>query len=292
MVKEFKVVGKKVERVDAFEILTGEAKFASDIYLPGMLYVKVLRSPHPHAKVVKINTSKAEALPGVKAVLTPADVPDVAIHERQNPPTVPKPILATTARYAGDEILAVAAVDEETAENALELIDVEYEILPFVLDAEDAAKPSAPRIYPDGNVFQEAEDTVIRGDVGEGFRQADVILEDKYRTHLIQHTSMEPRVTVASWSGKRLTLWDSHKHPFRLRTDLAQALNININQIRILTPYIGGDFGDKGSLERQHVICALLAKKTNRPVKLEFTREENFLGAHHRYPTTWYLKYG
>ena len=292
MVKEFKVVGKKVERVDAFEMLTGEAKFASDIYLPGMLYVKILRSPHPHAKVVKINTSKAEALPGVKAVLTPADVPDVAIHERQSPPTVPKPILATTARYAGDEILAVATVDEETAENALELIDVEYEILPFVLDAEDAAKPSAPRIYPEGNVVREVEDTVIRGDVTEGFRQADVILEDKYKTHLIQHTTMEPRVTVASWSGKRLTLWDSHKHPFRLRTDLAQALNIKVNQIRILTPYIGGDFGDKGSLERQHIICALLAKKTNRPVKLEFTREENYLGAHHRYPTTWYLKYG
>ena len=292
MAKEFKVVGKKVERVDAFEVLTGEAKFASDIYLPGMLYVKILRSPHPHAKVVKINTSKAEALAGVKAILTPSDVPNIAIHKRQNSPTVPKPVLATTARYAGDEILAVAAVDEETAENALELIDVEYEILPFVLDAEDAVKPSAPRIYPDGNVFQEAEDTVIRGDVGEGFRQADVILEDKYKTHLIQHTTMEPRVTVASWSGKRLTLWDSHKNPFRLRTDLAQALNIKVNQIRILTPYIGGDFGDKGSLERQHVICALLARKTNRPVKLEFTREENYLGAHHRYPTTWYLKYG
>ena len=131
-----------------------------------------------------------------------------------------------------------------------------------------------------------------RGDVEEGFRQADVILEEKYKTHLIQHTTMEPRVTVASWSGKRLTLWDSHKNPFRLRTDLAQALNLKVNQVRVLTPYIGGDFGDKGSMERQHIIAALLAKKTNRPVKIEFTREENYLSAHHRYPTTWYLKYG
>ena len=292
MAKEFKVIGKKVERVDAFEVLAGEAKYASDIYLPGMLYVKILRSPHPHAKVVKINTSKAEALPGVKAILTPAEVPEVAIHERQSPPTVPKPVLATTARYVGDEILAVAAVDEETAENALERIEVQYEILPFVLDAEDAAKPSAPRIYPEGNVVREPEDRLIRGDVDGGFRQADVILEDRYKTHLIQHTTMEPRVTVASWSGRRLTLWDSHKNPFRLRTDLAQALKIKVNEIRILTPYIGGDYGDKGALERQHVICALLARKTNRPVKLEFTREENYLGAHHRYPTTWYLKYG
>ena len=113
MAKEFKVVGKKVERVDAFERLTGEAKYASDIYLPGMLYAKILRSPHPHAKVINITTSKAQALPGVKAILLPADVPDFPIHKRETPPAVVMPVLATTARYAGDEILAVAAVDEE-----------------------------------------------------------------------------------------------------------------------------------------------------------------------------------
>ena len=135
-------------------------------------------------------------------------------------------------------------------------------------------------------------DTISRGDVEEGFKQADVILEEKYKTHLIQHTTMEPRVTVASWSGKRLTLWDSHKNPFRVRTDLARALNLKVNQVRVLTHYIGGDFGDKAFIERQHIIAALLAKKTNHPVKIEFTREENYLSAHHRYPTTWYLKYG
>lgn len=292
MAKEFKVIGKKVERVDAFERLVGEAKYGTDIYLPGMLYVKFMRSPHPHAKVVKIDTAKAQALPGVKAILTPEDVPDFVIQRRGSPPFVPRPILASMARYAGDEILAVAAVDEETAEEALNLIKVDYQILPFVLDAEEAAKPEAPKIYPEGNVIQDAADTLNRGNVEEGFKQADVILEEKYKTYLIQHTTMEPRVTVASWSGKRLTIWDSHKGPFRLRTSLAQALNIKVNQVRILTPYIGGDFGDKGAVERQHVIAALFAKKTNRPVRIEFTREENYLGAHHRYPTTWYLKYG
>ena len=292
MAKEFKVIGKKVERVDAFERLTGEAKYASDIYLPGMLYVKILRSPHPHAKVVKIDVAKARALPGVKAILTPEDLPDFAVAKRAIPPFTPKPILATTARYVGDEILAVAAVDEETAEEALDLIRVDYQILPFVLDAEEAVKPEAPKIYPEGNVIQDAADTLDRGNVEEGFKQADVILEEKYKTHLIQHTTMEPRVTVASWSGKRLTLWDSHKNPFRVRTNLAEALNIKVNQVRVLTHYIGADFGDKASIERQHLIAALLAKKTNRPVKIEFTREENYLSAHHRYPTTWYLKYG
>jgi CO/xanthine dehydrogenase Mo-binding subunit len=292
MAKEFKVIGKRVERVDAFERLVGQAKYASDIYLPGMLYVKILRSPHPHAKVVKIDTSKAQALPGVKAILTPQDVPDFAVAKRGNPPSFPKPILATTARYVGDEILAVAAVDEETAENALDLISVDYQILPFVLDAEEAVKPEAPKIYPDGNAFQDPADILNRGNVEEGFRQADVILEEKYKTHLIQHTTLEPRVTVASWNGKRLTIWDSHKSPFRLRTDIARAFNLKINQVRLLTHYIGGDFGDKATLERQHLIAVLLTKRTNRPVKIEFTREENYLAAHHRYPTTWYLKYG
>jgi CO/xanthine dehydrogenase Mo-binding subunit len=292
MAREFKVVGKKVERVDAFERLTGEAKYASDVYLPGMLYVKVLRSPHAHAKVVKIDTARAQALQGVKAVLTAADVPDFAIHSRQTAPLAVMPVLARTARYVGDEILAVAAVDEETAENALELIKIDYEILPFVLDAEEATKPSAPKIYAEGNVIVEKADTIIRGNIEEGFKQADVILEEKYQTHMIQHVTLEPRVTVAAWNGKKLTIWDSGKGPFGLRNELAQAFGIKVNQIRVLTPYIGGDFGDKGRVERQHVICALLAKKTGRPVKLEFTREENFLATHHRYPTTWYLKYG
>jgi CO/xanthine dehydrogenase Mo-binding subunit len=292
MAKEYRIIGKRVERVDAFERLTGEAKYAADIYLPGMLYVKMLRSPHPHAKVIRIDLSRAQALPGVKAILTPRDVPDFAIAKRATPPFIPKPILATTARYAGDEILAVAAVDEETAENALDLIDVEYEILPFVLDAEEAVKPGAPKIYPEGNAVQDPADTLNRGDVEEGFKQADVIVAEAYKTHLIQHTTMEPRVTVANWTGKKLTIWDSHKSPFRLRNDIAQALNLRVNQVRLLTYYIGGDFGDKASLERQHLIAALLAKKTNRPVKIEFTREENYLSAHHRYPTTWSLKYG
>ncbi len=281
-----------MERVDAFERLTGDAKYASDIYLPGMLYVKILRSPYPHARVKNIDASRAEALPGVKAILTPADVPDFPIHNRETAPFLTMPVLASTARYAGDEILAVAAVDEETAQSALELIKVDYEKLPFVLDAEEAVKETAPKLYPEGNVIQESADTIIRGDVEEGFRQADVILEEKYKTHLIQHVTMEPRVAVAAWSGRRLTLWDSHKNPFRVRTDVARALGLRVNQVKVLTPYIGGDFGDKAFVERYHIIVALLAMKTGQPVRIDYTREENYLSAHHRYPTTWYLKYG
>lgn len=292
MAKEYKIIGKKVERVDALERLVGEAKYASDIYLPGMLYVKFLRSPHPHAKVVRIDAAGAQALSGVKAILTAADVPNYRIHGRTTTPAVPMPVLASTARYVGDEILAVAAVDEETAEEALELIKVEYEVLPFLLDAEEAVKPQAVKIYPEGNIVLEPADTLNRGNVEEGFIQADVILEEKYKTHMLQHVTLEPRVTVTSWNGKRLTLWDSHKAPFRLRTDMARALALKVNQVRVLTPFIGGDFGDKGQLERQHVVCGLMAMKTKRPVKLEFTREENFLGTHHRYPTTWTMKYG
>ncbi len=122
MSREFNVVGKRVERVDAYERLTGEAKYAADVYLPGMLYVKVLRSPYPHARVVRIDASKALALVGVKAVLTPDDVPEYPIHSRSSAPVAFMPVLARTARYVGDEILAVAAVDEETATDALDLV--------------------------------------------------------------------------------------------------------------------------------------------------------------------------
>jgi len=292
MAKEFKTIGKNVERVDAFERLIGQAQYAADVYLPGMLYAKILRSPHPHARIVKVDVTKAAALPGVKAVLTAADVPNVPIHKRATPPTVEMPVLASIARYVGDEIMAVAAVDEDLAEEAIELVKVDYEVLPFVLEMEEAMKPGAPKIYPEGNVIQEKDDLLSRGDIEEGFRQADVILEGQYKTHMIQHTTLEPRITVASWSGKRLTLWDSHKNPFKLRTELAKALKLKVNQVRVMTSYVGGDFGDKGNLERQHIITALLAKQAGRPVKLEFTREENFLVAHHRYATTWQLKYG
>ena len=288
----FGVIGKKVERIDAFERMVGEAKYASDIYLEGMLSVKLLRSPHPHARVKRIDTAKAKALPGVKAIVTAGDVPASAIHSRPTAPFYLMPVLATTARYAGDEICAVAAVDEETAEQALELIEVDYEVLPFVLDPEEALKPGAPLLYPEGNSIREDADTIIRGNVEEGFRQADVVLEGAYRTSMIQHATMETRVTVANWTGKRLILWDSHKNPFRVRTDLARALGIKVNQVRVMTPYIGGDFGDKAYLERGHIIAGLLAQRTGRPVRLEYTREENFLAAHHRWATTWYLKYG
>lgn len=292
MAKDFKVLGKKVERVDAFERLTGQAKYASDVYLPSMLYVKILRSPHAHARVKSLDASAALALPGVKAVLTPADCPAFSIHERSSEPKVEMPILATTARYVGDELAAVAAVDEETAERAVELLKVGYEVLPFVLDPEEAARPGAPKIYPHGNVVVEKATNLNRGNVEEGFRQADVVLEARYRTNPVQHTQIEGRVTVAAWSNGNLTIWDSHKNPFRLRTDVAKGLGIKVNRVRVLTPYVGGDFGDKGNVERQHFIAALLAMKTGKPVRLEFTREENYLAAHRRYATVWHLKYG
>jgi CO/xanthine dehydrogenase Mo-binding subunit len=292
MAEKFKVIGGKVERVDAIERLTGEAQFTADVYLPGMLYAKVLRSPHPHAKVARIDTTKARALPGVRAVITAEDVVNFSIRRRDKAPLCEMPVLVRTALYAGDEILAVAAGDEETAQEAIDVIGVDYEILPYVLDAEEAVKPGAPKLYPEGNAIQDATDVLVRGDVEDGLRQADVILEDTYRTHLIQHVTFEPRVTIAAWSGQRLTLWDSHKNPFRVRTDLARALGLKVNQVRINTQYIGGDFGDKAFIERCHFISAVLARKTGRPVRLEYTREDNFLSAHHRYPTTWYLKYG
>src|ERR1035437_496694 len=171
MSSEFRVIGKPQPKLDGFEKVTGRAKYASDFSLPGMLCVKVLRSPHPHARVVNIDTSKALALPGVKAVLTHKDI---AANPRWNPVY---PILTDVARFVGDDIALVAAVDEDSAVEALGLIKVDYQVLPFVLDPEEAMKKGAPQLFPEGNVVGGHSVVVSRGDVAKGFAEADLVHE-------------------------------------------------------------------------------------------------------------------
>jgi CO/xanthine dehydrogenase Mo-binding subunit len=187
MSSQFKIIGTRQPKIDAFERVSGRAKYASDFYLPRMLYLKTLRSPYPHARIVSIDTSKAQTLPGVAAVLTHKDMPAYQWHPGM-------PILTDVARFVGDDIAVVAAVNEETAQEALELIKVEYQKLPFVLDPEEALKPNAPKLYPDGNLIGGKPAVVSRGDVEKGFAEADLIYEAKYRTNLLQHATREPRV--------------------------------------------------------------------------------------------------
>ncbi len=292
MGKELMVVGKRHPKTDGWERVSGKAIYASDIYLPGMLYGKILRSPHPHARVVNIDVEKAKAHPGVKAVLTPRDIATLSWDKNPGRSHHDMPLLADVARYAGDDIAVVAAVDEDRAQEALDLIKVDYQLLPFVLDPEEALKPSAPKIYPNGNLLGGKPSTLARGNIEKGFQEADLVYEGKYSTPMLQHVSAEPRVCVARWERGKLTVWDSLQYTFAIQVGLAAVLKIPMSKVRVICEFMGGGFGDKLQIERYSVLASILSMKTGHPVRIEFDREENFLATHHRYPSICYLKYG
>lgn len=292
-IKEFLVVGKSLPKVDAIEKVTGTGKYTVDIQLPKMLYGKILRSPYPHAKILKVDTSKAEKYPGVIATLTIEDVPRVlhgagpAPYYMQDEYTIDEKV-----RYVGDKVAAVAAVSEEIAEEALELIDVEYEVLPAVFDPEKATKADAPSIHGTDLNLALPVIEIGSGDIEKGFKEADYVFEDEYKTPPVQHCCLEPHVSVASWDlSGNLTVWSSTQGPFRIRSVLARALQIPVGKIRVIAPHVGGGFGSKGTHTYEDV-CAFLAKKAGRPVKLECARDEVFTASCIRHPTIYKLKTG
>jgi 4-hydroxybenzoyl-CoA reductase alpha subunit len=299
----FSVIGKRTPRVDAIEKATGQAKFTVDIKLPGMLHGKVLRSPHAHAKILKIDTSKAEKLPGVKAVITEADVPHRGLLMGIYPAACDEPPLARgKVRYIGEIVAAVAAVDEETAEEAVDLIDVEYEELPTVFDPEEAMKPGAVAIhdeigYPESHKVENNTSNTCNldtGDVDKAFRESDFIFEDRFSTSAIAHCCLEPHSCVADYdpiTGK-ITVWLSTQSPHFLRLDIAKILDIPISKVRVIAPHIGGAFGSKLAPIAPSICAPLLSMKTGKPVRLVHTREEEFKATRTRHPFILYLKTG
>lgn len=292
MGKELMIVGKRLPKIDGWERVSGKATYASDIYLPGMLYGKILRSPHPHAKVLNIDVGKAKAHPGVKAVLTPKDIAAFSWYQAPGVLHNDIPILTEVARFVGDDVAVVSAVDEDRAQEALDLIKVDYQPLPFVLDPEEALKPEAPKVHPKGNIAREKPVILERGNIEKGFQEADLVYEGRYYTPMLQHVTAEPRVCVARWNRGKLTVWDSLQYTFAVQASLAYIFKIPMSKVRVICDFMGGGFGDKAFTERYHVLAAILSMKTGHPVRIEFTREENFLAATHRYPTVCYLKYG
>jgi CO/xanthine dehydrogenase Mo-binding subunit len=285
MSSEFRIIGTRQPRRDAFERVSGRAKYTSDFYLPGMLYLKILRSPYPHARIVNVDTSKAQVLPGVKVVLTHKEMP----WYRWNPSM---PVLTDVARFVGDDIAVVAATDEDTAAEAINLIKVEYQVLPHVLDPEEALKPNAPKLYPEGNLIGGKPTVVSRGDLAKGFAEADLVYEGRYRTPILQHATAESRVSVAKWEAGKLTLWDSTQGTFEVQKGVAKALKLPMNRVRVICNFMGGGFGDKGSAQRHNVLAALIARQTGRPARIELDRDELYVAAYHRYPVITELKYG
>jgi 4-hydroxybenzoyl-CoA reductase alpha subunit len=315
---EYSTVGKGLPRVDGMEKVTGAAKYAADIAMPAMLCGKVLCSPYPHARILHIDTSQAEKLSGVKAVITGQDVPKVSISFVDTPryPGDQYGLAVDKVRYIGDEVAAVAAVDEDTAEEALSLLRVEYEPLPAVFDPEEAMRPDAPRIHDLGqeqaSVWEEwgakktatskaqytynnlsGETHVQFGHVEGGFTLADYVRQDRFETQATAHCAMEPHAAVANFdpSGK-LNVWLSSMSIFYKRYMLARLLDLPASQVRVHKTYIGGAFGGKIDLFPYEVCAALLSQKAGRPVKIELTREEVFTTTRQRHPTIIEIKTG
>ena len=257
---EFRLIGKPTTRVDGREIVTGRAKFTHDIKLQGMLIGKILRSPRAAAEVVSIDLAPALALPGVLAALKLAD---------------------GKVRYAGQQVAAVAAVDERTAEKALALIKVEYKTLPAVVDWEKARDPNAPQVR-DGKPNVEKFNEYARGDVEKGFAEADVVVEKTYRTGFEVHNPTETHGSVAAWEGDHLVVYDSTQGVHGVRDGLARALKVPAANITVIKNYMGGGFGSKLATGEYTVAAARLARETGRPVKVLLSRRDNALCVGHR----------
>lgn len=283
---ETRVVGKRLPRVDGYERVSGTATYPSDVALPDMLYAAILRCPHGHAQVKRLDTAEAREMPGVRAILTDGDrEAQISWFAPPGPPGAPSRGISRLfdphCRYEGEEVAAVAAESPQQAWDAVRAIRVEYDVLPAVVDMEEAIKPGAPLVQELGNTLG-APREIKRGDVARGFAEADVVLEETYRTSCEIHTTCELHGSVVRWDGDRLTVWDSNQGPFPIQAALAATLNLPLSKVRVISPYMGGGFGSKLILSKYTVIAALLARKTARPVKLFLTREEAFRTAGNR----------
>ncbi|HXG53676.1 MAG TPA: xanthine dehydrogenase family protein molybdopterin-binding subunit [candidate division Zixibacteria bacterium] len=300
---ELKFIGKPVTRVDALEKVTGEAVYGYDLVLPNMLYGKVLFSTRAHARIKRIDVEKARRHPGVVAVVTGEDAPWTHGESIKD-----KPFLARgKVRYIGEPVAAVAAEDEDTAQAAVRLIEVEYEDLPVYTDPEQACKPGAVQIHEDFASYRKADFIVgshlpniaehfkLRtGDVEQGFAQSDLVLSERYFVPIIQHAAMEPHSAHAQFDREsgRLTLWVANDAPFRALHEISEALGMPKEKIRFINPLQGGGFGSKGGLKVEPIAVALAFHTGGRPVRVKFNREETFISTLTRHECVVYCKTG
>jgi carbon-monoxide dehydrogenase large subunit len=296
-------IGDSVPRVDAREKVLGSALFADDLQFgPGLLYARIKRSPHPHALIKRIDTSRARALPGVKAVVTGADYPGMIglyLTDRHI-------FCRERVRYVGDPVAGVAAVSEEIAERAIELIEVEYEPLPGVFDPEYGASPEAPLLHPDLGQYEVANFIfpepgtnlsnhfrIRKGDVEAAWPQCDVVIERAYRIPHVQHVPIEPHVATAKADENgKVTLWGSSQSPFAQRNLIAKAMGISQSDVQVIAPYVGGGFGCKAGVSMEALAVAIAMKVKGRSVKLRLTREEEFHTAFVRQGVVSHFKMG
>src|SRR5947209_7393565 len=286
----FSIIGKRVALVDSAGKTTGQGKYADDLSLPGMLVGKILHSPYPHALIKKIDASRAEALEGVVAVVTGPDAPNkygiLPVGHDETALAVEK------VRYVGDNVACVVATSESIAEQALDLVHVEYELLPAWFDPEDSMKAEKDWIHPQRPNNIEKDYHHVFGDPEKGFAEADLVLENRYLAAEVTHAAMEPHSTLAAFepdpqTGKpgRLTVWSSTQVPYYLQHKLSIVLEMPMSQIRVIKPLVGGGFGGKSEVIPLEIIAAVAARKAKAPVKITYTREEVFW-AHRGRPRT------
>ena len=289
-----RIIGKRIPRIDGAVKVTGEAKYTVDIQLPGMLTAKILRSPLPHARILHIDTSKAEKIPGVKAVITGRDAWDIR-HGFVETPRYPvdQYVLANDrVRYVGEEVAAVAATDEDAAQAALDAIKVDYEELPAVFDIFKAMEPEAPEIHPQQipdldvpyrNIGGQC--ATLFGDVDGAFKRAYLVRKDRFEAHLRTHCYLEPQATVAHYdSAGTLHVWTSSMGTFRKRMHLSQTLALPAGRVHVHKSWVGGAFGGKIDLFSHEFCTSLLSIKTARPVRFVAERDEIFSYYRHSQP--------
>ncbi len=295
-------VGTRAPRVDSVDKVTGSAVYAVDLSMPGMLHGAVLRSPHPHARIVSIDVARARSAPGVEAVVTGNDFPLLfgsAIKDQ--------PFLAIDrVRYVGEPVVAVAATTEAQAQEALDLIAVDYEELPAIVDMRAALDPDAPLVHPDLHTYKRGGHEIVphtnintlyrysRGDVEEGFAAADLVVEGEYSAHAISHVALEVHTAIAEYDAGSggYTLWVSTDRPFLLRNELAEGLGVSSTQVRLIVAQVGGSFGGKGVPIAEAIAVVLARNSGGRPVRVEFTREECLIASQLRVPAIMKLKTG
>jgi 4-hydroxybenzoyl-CoA reductase subunit alpha len=294
-------VGQRIPRKDGPEKVTGRAKYTGDIHLSGMLVGRILRSPHPHARILNIDTSRAEQLNGVKAVITARDTAGIKHGFVETPRYPPDqyPLATDRVRFVGEEIAAVAATDPYIAEEALSLLRVDYEPLPAVFEPEAAMQPGAPEIHathpkvkePLVNIAGKTESQW--GNVENGFSRSDYVRQDRFESHLRTHGYLEPQITLASFEpAGKLNVWTSSMGPFIKRAKLARTLDLPFSAVRVQKAWVGGAFGGKVDLFSHEFCAALLSMKSGRPVKIEASREEIFTAYRHGQPLIVEVKTG
>jgi xanthine dehydrogenase molybdenum-binding subunit len=292
------MIGQRIPKLDAPDKATGRTVYGHDVKLPGMLHGRILYSRHPHARILKVDVSRALKLPGVKAIVTAADNPRVGAGAERVPARFGygkdnTPLKGDVVRSLRDEVAAVAAVDADIAEEALGLIEVEYDPLPALFDAEAALKEGAPLIHSEhgSNLFSKYR--YSHGDLDTGEHESDVILEADYELPYVAHAAMETSVVVASFDHRgHLTLYSTTQIPFLLQRDLSEALGLEGRDIRIIQTAIGGAFGRGLDIYPYEPIAALLARKAGKPVRISFSRPEEFLAAPVRQPAKVHVRAG